>query len=68
MNNSRPRLPVLNVEQTARALTLLYGKPYEQELERVQTRIDHFRLMLEGRAASAIAQTTEKSHGVRYQK
>jgi CHASE3 domain sensor protein len=44
------------------ALTLLYGKPYEQELERVQTQIDHFRLMLEGRAASAIAQATEKSH------
>jgi CHASE3 domain sensor protein len=44
------------------ALALLYGKPYEQELDRVQTQIDHFRLMLEGRAASAIAQATEKSH------
>jgi HAMP domain-containing protein len=44
------------------AIALLYGKPYEQELDRVQTQIDHFRLMLEGRAASAIAQATEKSH------
>ncbi|HBP34902.1 MAG TPA: hypothetical protein DD675_14500 [Raoultella ornithinolytica] len=44
------------------ALSLLYGKHYEQELDRVQTQIDHFRLMLEGRAASAIAQATEKSH------
>lgn len=44
------------------AVNLLYGKPYEQELERVQTQIDHFRLMLEGRANSAIVQATEKSH------
>ena len=44
------------------AIALLYGKPYEQELDRVQTQIDHFRLMLEGRAASAIAQATAKSH------
>ncbi|HAT1644792.1 TPA: diguanylate cyclase [Raoultella planticola] len=44
------------------AITLLYGKHYEQELDRVQTQLDHFRLMLEGRAASAMAQATEKSH------
>uniref|UniRef100_UPI0031D1ED03 sensor domain-containing diguanylate cyclase n=1 Tax=Klebsiella sp. TaxID=576 RepID=UPI0031D1ED03 len=44
------------------AIALLYGKPYEQDLDRVQTQIDHFRLMLEGRAASAIAQATAKSH------
>ncbi|TCW16361.1 diguanylate cyclase (GGDEF)-like protein [Raoultella sp. BIGb0138] len=44
------------------AVNLLYGKPYEQELDRVQTQIDHFRLMLEGRANSAIVQATEKSH------
>lgn len=44
------------------AINLLYGKPYEQELDRVQTQIDHFRLMLEGRATSAIMQATEKSH------
>ncbi len=44
------------------AIALLYGKPYEQELDRVQTQLDHFRLMLEGRAANAIVQATQKSH------
>ncbi len=44
------------------AIDLLYGKVYERELERVQTQIDHFRLLLEGRANGAIAQATEKSH------
>ncbi|OMP97234.1 sensor domain-containing diguanylate cyclase [Raoultella terrigena] len=44
------------------AIGLLYGKVYERELERVQTQIDHFRLLLEGRANGAIAQATEKSH------
>ncbi|ROS03264.1 diguanylate cyclase (GGDEF)-like protein [Raoultella ornithinolytica] len=44
------------------AIDLLYGKAYERELERVQTQIDHFRLLLDGRANGAIAQATEKSH------
>lgn len=44
------------------AIDLLYGKVYERELERVQTQIDHFRLLLEGRANGAIVQATEKSH------
>lgn len=43
------------------AVNLLYGKPYEQELDRVQTQIDHFHLMLEGRVNSAIMQATERS-------
>lgn len=44
------------------AVNLLYGDTFEQELERVQTQLDHFRLMLEGRANNAIAEATEKSH------
>ncbi|MEZ7215205.1 diguanylate cyclase [Klebsiella spallanzanii] len=43
------------------AVSLLYGVPYEQELERVQTQLDHFRLMLEGRVNKTIAEATEKS-------
>ena len=58
-------------QQTARAQvargeekaagSLLYGAAYEQELERVQTQLDHFRLMLEGRVNKTIAEATEKS-------
>lgn len=43
------------------AVSLLYGVAYEQELERVQTQLDHFRLLLEGRVNKIIAQATEKS-------
>jgi diguanylate cyclase (GGDEF)-like protein len=43
------------------AVSLLYGAAYEQELERIQTRLDHFRLMLEGRVNKTIAEATEKS-------
>ena len=43
------------------AVSLLYGAAYEQELERVQTQLDHFRLMLEGRVNKTIAEATEKS-------
>lgn len=43
------------------AIMQVYGKPYEQELERVQTQIDHFRQLLEGRTNNAIQQATEKS-------
>lgn len=43
------------------AVSLLYGVAYEQELERVQTQLDHFRLLLEGRVNEIIAQATEKS-------
>lgn len=47
------------------AILQVYGKPYEQELDRVQTQIDHFRLMLEGRANNAILQASEKSRNWR---
>ena len=43
------------------AVNLLYGTAYEEELERVQTQLDHFRLMLEGRVNKTIAEATEKS-------
>lgn len=43
------------------AVNLLYGATYEQQLERVQTQLDHFRLMLEGRVNKTIAEATAKS-------
>ncbi|WEJ90670.1 MAG: diguanylate cyclase [Klebsiella huaxiensis] len=43
------------------AVNLLYGVPYEQELEQVQTQLDHFRLMLESRVNKTISEATEKS-------
>lgn len=51
---------VARAEEKA-AVSLLYGAAYEQELERVQTQLDHFRLLLEGRVNKIIAQATEKS-------
>lgn len=47
--------------EDGKALSLLYGAVYEQELERVQTQLDHFRLMLEGRVNKTIAEATRKS-------
>lgn len=43
------------------SVSLLYGPAYEQKLERVQTQLDHFRLMLESRVNKTIAEATEKS-------
>lgn len=51
------------------AILQVYGKPYEQELERVQTQIDHFRLLLEGRTNNAMQQATENhASGGRFRK
>jgi HAMP domain-containing protein len=47
------------------AVALLYGKVYEQELERVQERIDHFRQMLDNRARDAIIDATNASRTLR---
>lgn len=47
------------------AVALLYGKVYEQELERVQERIDHFRQMLDNRARDAIIDATNVSRTLR---
>ena len=47
------------------AVALLYGKVYEQELDRVQERIDHFRQMLDNRARDAIIDATQASRTLR---
>lgn len=47
------------------AITLLYGKIYEQELEQAQDRIDHFHQMLDNRARNAIADATKMSRTLR---
>ena len=49
----------------SQAIALLYGKPYEQELERAQDQIDHFRLMLDRRAQEAVQQATDTSRLLR---
>lgn len=51
--------------EQSQALALLYGKPYEQELERAQDQIDHFRLMLDRRAQDAVQQATNTSRLLR---
>ena len=51
--------------EQSQALALLYGKPYEQELERAQDQIDHFRLMLDRRAQDAVQQATSTSRLLR---
>ncbi|SQC33400.1 diguanylate cyclase [Kluyvera cryocrescens] len=47
------------------AVALLYGKVYEQELDRAQERIDHFRQMLDNRARDAIIDATNASRTLR---
>lgn len=47
------------------AIALLYGKTYEQELERAQNQIDHFRQMLDKRAQTAIEEATHASRLLR---
>ena len=49
----------------AQATALLYGKPYEQELDRAQDQIDHFRLMLDRRAHAAVEDATKASRNLR---
>lgn len=51
--------------EKAQAIALLYGKPYEQELDRAQDQIDHFHLMLDRRANNAIEQATKASRTLR---
>ncbi|EJB8562036.1 hypothetical protein MW386_004860, partial [Citrobacter freundii] len=45
--------------EQAQAIALLFGKSYEQELERTQDKIDHFRQMLDSRARHAIEGATQ---------
>lgn len=47
------------------AVALLYGKIYEQQLDRAQAQIDHFRQMLDNRAHDAIVDATEASRMLR---
>lgn len=51
--------------EQAPAIALLFGKSYEQELERTQDKIDHFRQMLDSRARNAIEDATQTSRTLR---
>lgn len=51
--------------EQAQAIALLFGKSYEQELERTQDKIDHFRQMLDSRARNAIEDATQTSRTLR---
>lgn len=51
--------------ETAQAMALLYGKIYEQELDRSQERLDHFRQLLDNRARDAIDDATRASRTLR---
>jgi HAMP domain-containing protein len=48
-------------DEAPQAVALLYGDPYEQELDRVQSQIDHFRLLLDKRALTAVTDATRTS-------
>lgn len=50
---------------TSHAMALLYSKIYEQELDRAQERIDHFRQLLDNRARNAIDDATQASRTLR---
>lgn len=51
--------------ETSQAMALLYGKIYEQELDRAQERLDHFRQLLDNRARDAIDDATRASRTLR---
>lgn len=50
---------------TTQAMALLYGKTYEQDLDRAQERFDHFRQLLDNRARDAIDDATQASRTLR---
>jgi diguanylate cyclase (GGDEF)-like protein len=52
-------------DEAPQAVALLYGDPYEQELDRVQSQIDHFRLLLDKRALTAVTDATRTSKALR---
>lgn len=52
-------------DEAPQAIALLYGDPYEQELDRVQSQIDHFRLLLDKRALTAVTDATRTSKALR---
>jgi CHASE3 domain sensor protein len=45
--------------EDAQAVALLYGAPYEQELERAQNQIDHFRQILDKRVIASVQEATK---------
>ena len=45
--------------EDAQAIALLYGAPYEQELERAQNQIDHFRQILDKRVIASVQEATK---------
>ena len=49
----------------AQAVALLYGAPYEQELERAQNQLDHFRQILDKRVIASVQEATKKSKALR---
>ena len=51
--------------EDAQAVALLYGAPYEQELERAQNKIDHFRQILDKRVIASVQDATKKSKALR---
>lgn len=64
-NEQETALASLSRGEQAQAITLLFGKPYEQELERAQDKIDHFRQMLDSRVRNAIEDATQTSRMLR---
>nr|WP_247650565.1 diguanylate cyclase [Enterobacter sp. Tr-810] len=52
-------------DEAPQAVALLYSDPYEQELDRVQSQIDHFRLLLDKRARAAVTDATRTSKALR---
>lgn len=50
---------------TRQAISLLYSRAYEQELEQMQGQIDHFRQMLDSRAQAVVNEATQKSQKLR---
>ncbi|EPA1254291.1 diguanylate cyclase [Enterobacter bugandensis] len=51
--------------EDAQAVALLYGMPYEQELERAQTQFDRFRQILDKRVIASVREATKKSKALR---
>lgn len=45
--------------EDAQAIALLYGASYEQELERAQNQIDHFRQILDKRVITSVREATK---------
>lgn len=64
-NEQEAALASVERGEETQAIALLFGKPYEQELEQAQEKIDHFRQMLDSRARNAIEDATQTSRMLR---